>query len=99
MTSDDLAFEVWWSEEGSRAPERGDDMYEHCKRQCELAFKVGAHHALNKHKHPPVPEEIMERDAQRRELPAYMRSVPGVVSVPMRGVDIDAVHMRGARSE
>ncbi len=45
-------------------------------------------------------DRIPQHDASRRELPAYMRSVPGVVSVPMRGVDIDAVHhLRGARAE
>lgn len=28
-----------------------------------------------------VPAEILERDASRRELPAYLRSVPGVVDL------------------
>lgn len=91
-----LAFEVWWNEEGSRAPERGDDLYEHCKKQCEIAWANGAFHALNKPQ--PVPDDILNRDAQRRELPAYLRSVPGVV-VPVREVDIDRVHLIGARAE
>jgi hypothetical protein len=45
-----------------------------------------------------LPADILERPATRRELPAYLRSVPGVVT-PGPGVDIDAVHMRGARAE
>lgn len=46
-----------------------------------------------------LPAEILNRPATRRELPAYMRSVPGVVVTPGPGVDIDAVHLRGARAQ
>jgi hypothetical protein len=36
------AFERWWNDEGSTAPKPGDDMYEHCKRMCEIAWANGA---------------------------------------------------------
>ena len=31
---------------------------------------------------PELPADILERPATRRELPAYLRSVPGVVVLP-----------------
>jgi hypothetical protein len=42
--------------------------------------------------------ELPQHDASRRELPLHMRSVPGFV-VPVREVNIDVVHLRGARAE
>jgi HSP90 family molecular chaperone len=37
----------------------------------------------NQGRHCPVHlKEVMQREASRRELPAYLRSVPGVVEVP-----------------
>jgi hypothetical protein len=35
-----LAFEHWWDHVGSMAPERKADMYEHCKKQCALAWEA-----------------------------------------------------------
>lgn len=48
------SFEHWWSIEGSRAPARGDDMYEHCKKQCAIAW--GAALALKQEQGEPVGE-------------------------------------------
>ncbi len=42
-------FETWWDNEGSRAPEKGDDIYEHCKRMCGIAWAKGK--ATTKQKH------------------------------------------------
>ncbi len=37
----------------------------------------------NQGRHCPARlDDVLEREAQRRELPAYLRSVPGVVEVP-----------------
>ena len=41
-------FDVWWHNEGSQAPNPTDDMYEHCKRMCEIAWANGAYKALEK---------------------------------------------------
>jgi hypothetical protein len=44
----------------------------------ELARRIVALFADQK---PDLPADILERPATRRELPAYMRSVPGVVDL------------------
>jgi hypothetical protein len=43
-----VGFDEWWSNEGSQAPKPTDDMYEHCKRMCEIAWSNGAYRALEK---------------------------------------------------
>lgn len=47
---------------------------DHALRMADARLK-----ALNSN--PPELGDVLEREAQRRELPAYMRSVPGVVAV------------------
>jgi hypothetical protein len=42
---------------------------------------IDAREAQSKAQPDELPAEILERPATRRELPAYMRSVPGVVTV------------------
>jgi hypothetical protein len=39
-------FNEWWHNEGSQAPKPTDDMYEHCKRMCKIAWANGAYKAL-----------------------------------------------------
>jgi hypothetical protein len=41
-----VGFDEWWHNEGSQAPKPTDDMYEHCKRMCEIAWANGAYKAL-----------------------------------------------------
>jgi hypothetical protein len=36
------AFETWWYNEGSAPPKPGEDMEEHCKRMCQIAWENGA---------------------------------------------------------
>lgn len=35
-------FEHWWYHEGSQGPTAGNDMEEHCKRMCQIAWDNGA---------------------------------------------------------
>ena len=39
-------FKEWWDKEGSYAPRPTDDMYEHCRRMCKIAWARGANKAL-----------------------------------------------------
>ena len=39
-TGQQALFEHWWDYIGSMAPERGADIYEHCKKQCALAWEA-----------------------------------------------------------
>jgi hypothetical protein len=34
-------FETWWHNEGSAPPLPGEDVEEHCKRMCEIAWSNG----------------------------------------------------------
>ena len=53
-----LAFERWWYDEGSSAPKPNDDMYEHCKQMCEIAWSNGAYKALEQpaQQEPAIPK-------------------------------------------
>jgi len=35
-------FETWWYHEGSGPPTAGNDMEEHCKRMCKIAWEKSA---------------------------------------------------------
>lgn len=35
-------FEHWWYHEGSGPPTAGNDMEEHCKRMCQIAWENGS---------------------------------------------------------
>jgi hypothetical protein len=35
-------FETWWYHEGSQGPTAGNDLEEHCKRMCAIAWGNGA---------------------------------------------------------
>lgn len=37
------AFETWWYTEGSASPKPGEDIEEHCKRMCQIAWSNGAY--------------------------------------------------------
>ena len=54
----ELGFEEWWSNEGSQAPKPTDDMYEHCKRMCEIAWANGAYKALEQ----PTPAQPLTHE-------------------------------------
>jgi len=83
VTTEMLALKDELAERGARPT---TDVYH--QRLWDSAFKAYTDHAL-----PAATaikealadkeqlDEILERPASRRELPAYMRSVPGVVSV------------------
>ena len=49
-------FYEWWHNEGSQAPKPTDDMYEHCKRMCEIAWANGAYKALQQ----PAPAQPLK---------------------------------------
>ena len=62
-----VGFDEWWHNEGSQAPKPTDDMYEHCKRMCEIAWASGAYKALEQ----PAPPECKYGNE-----PASCRSSP-----------------------
>lgn len=45
---------------------------------CYELGRINEREAIEAKRQPDL-EQVMSRDASRRELPAYMRSVPGVV--------------------
>ena len=54
MTTRDEAFDHWWYHEGSQGPTAGNDLEEHCKRMCEIAWQNGAYKALEQAEQHPV---------------------------------------------
>ena len=68
-----VGFDEWWNNEGSQAPKPTDDMYEHCKRMCEIAWSNGVYKALEKAPPAPAKQWVGLTNDERKKLADVIR--------------------------